>query len=125
MRVLFVPVLAVCLCGLPAMAGSVLFSDLGTSAYIAYSGWTICGSGCPLGASVAEAMPFTVAGSGSLPVQQISMPLVTRRITSIPFTPVFGPTTPACRESRSPVLTGASQHLQPLEPAAAWLASPE
>lgn len=67
--------LALCMCGLPAMAGE-LFTDLGppASAY-GSGGWTLGGSIAPGigGSSYTAANQFTVAGSGSFSVTQIDL----------------------------------------------------
>jgi hypothetical protein len=72
-RLLLMAVLALGLCGLPAMAGT-LFSDLGPagSVYNGGSGWTVSGTGT-VGTSFSSADLFTVAGSGSLAVSQIDL----------------------------------------------------
>jgi hypothetical protein len=73
------PALAVCACGLPATAGTVLFSDLGTVSpiYDSSSGNEVFGSASSTGilakGSNTDAEMFTVAGSGSLPVTQIDL----------------------------------------------------
>jgi len=66
--------LALCLCALPAMAGT-LFSDLGPagSVYDCCDGWTVSGTGSIVGTSYTSANLFTVAGSGSLAVSQIDL----------------------------------------------------
>ena len=67
------PVLALCVCSLPAMAG-VVFSDLGPAdnVYDCCDGWTVSGSGT-IGDSYTSANLFTVAGSGSFSVTEIDL----------------------------------------------------
>jgi hypothetical protein len=75
------PVIALCMCSLPATANSILFSDLGPpaivlpadgSVYICCSGFAVSGSSSTFGAStVADA--FTVAGGGSFSVSEIDV----------------------------------------------------
>jgi hypothetical protein len=77
MRTLFLLTLAVSACVAPAVAGTVLFSDLGPpgNVYLGGGGYGETGSG----ASVTEytettaANLFTVAGSGSLSVSEIDL----------------------------------------------------
>jgi hypothetical protein len=73
---LLLPVLAICVCGMPAMA-STLFSDLGpsTSPYNGNSVYSLLGSGSAdsIGESMITANLFTVTGSGSLSVTQIDL----------------------------------------------------
>jgi hypothetical protein len=73
-HLLLMPVLALCMCGLPAMAGT-LFSDMGPSGsvYDCCDGWTVSGSENIVGTSYTSANLFTVAGSGSLAVSQIDL----------------------------------------------------
>jgi len=74
MRALFIPLLAACACGLPATAGTVLFSDLGPSGNVyndSGAGWTVSGS--LVGTEFTSANLFTVAGSGSLSVSEIDL----------------------------------------------------
>jgi hypothetical protein len=70
-------VLALCVCGLPAKASKILFSDLGLpgEVYNSGSGWTMDGSTASggNGESYTVAQLFTVAGSGSLSVGQVDL----------------------------------------------------
>lgn len=77
MKILFLPLLALCACGVPA-TGTVLFSDLGPSGsvYNSTNGYGVAGGGAgglgPL-ISVTDADLFTVTGSGSLSVSEIDL----------------------------------------------------
>lgn len=76
MRAQFIPLLAACACGLPAMAGSVLFSDLGASGtiYTTSSGNVVDGSTAGLTpSSIAVADLFTASGTGSFSVSEIDL----------------------------------------------------
>ena len=75
MKNLFVPVLALCACSLQAIAGTVLFSDLGPSGsvYNCCGGNTVDGAAVYGSPSTSIADPFTIAGSGSLSVSQIDL----------------------------------------------------
>jgi hypothetical protein len=68
------PALALCLCSLPAVAGPVLFSDLGPPGNLddCCTGWTVSGWGA-FGTSYTSANLFTVAGSGSFSVTEIDL----------------------------------------------------
>lgn len=74
-RVLCLLAVALCLSTLPAMADSVLFSDLGPQGnpYDCCNGATITGSGFPGGFSDIGASAFTVNGSGTFAVSQIDL----------------------------------------------------
>jgi len=67
------PLLALCVSSLPAMAG-VLFTDLGPAGdvYNCCSGWTVSGSASNAGLITAANL-FTVSGSGSLSVTEIDL----------------------------------------------------
>jgi hypothetical protein len=66
------PVLALCLCSLPATAG-VLFSDLGTgNVYDCCSGRAVSGTGT-IGTSFTTAYGFTVSGAGGFSVDGIDL----------------------------------------------------
>ena len=67
--------IAFCLSALPAMADTVLFSDLGPpgNPYDCCNGATITGSGFPGGFSDIGASEFTVAGSGTFTVSQVDL----------------------------------------------------
>lgn len=84
MRAYLLAALALCLCGLPAAAGNVLFSDLGPSGdvYSVTGAWNIQGSSAdPTGnpsndwPSSTIASPFGVAGLGSEVVNEIDLPV--------------------------------------------------
>jgi len=67
--------LALCVSGLPAMAGSTtLFSDLGPpgNVYMTCCGWSVSGSGV-IGTSQTAAGLFTVGGSGNFSVDSIDI----------------------------------------------------
>ncbi len=74
LHAVLMPVLALCLCSLPAMAG-VVFSDLGSAGNVYYccEGWTVSGSGNTEGTNFTSANLFTAAGSGSLSVTGIDL----------------------------------------------------
>jgi len=76
MRTQFIPALAMCACGLPAMAGTILFSDLGASGtiYTANSGNVVDGSTAGLTPfSLATADLFPVSGAGTFSVSEIDL----------------------------------------------------
>ncbi len=66
--------LVICVSGLPAMASSTLFSDIGPpgNQYQAGLGWTVSGTGS-IGISITAANLFTVGGSGNFNVSQIDL----------------------------------------------------
>jgi hypothetical protein len=72
---LFLFVVALCVCSLPAAAGTVLFSDLGTGfdVYATGPGFNVAGSEGGTASSATEANLFTVSGSGSEAVSQIDL----------------------------------------------------
>ncbi len=74
MKVLIVPMLALCTCSVPAIA-STLFSDLGPagSVYSSSMGDGVSGSGSLVGESFVEADLFSTAGSGIFSVSQIDL----------------------------------------------------
>jgi len=89
MRAQLIPALAMCACGLPAMAGTVLFSDLGTSGtiYTTNSGNVVDGSGTGLTSdSFATADLFTVSGTGSFSVNEIDLAVSKFGTTNNTFT---------------------------------------
>ncbi|HEY1760897.1 MAG TPA: PEP-CTERM sorting domain-containing protein [Bryobacteraceae bacterium] len=76
MRGQFIAVLALCGCGFPVMAGTVLFSDLGSSGtiYTTNSGNVVDGSAAGLTPfSIAVADLFSVSGAGSFSVNEIDL----------------------------------------------------
>ena len=76
MRSQLIRVLVMCGCGLPAMAGTVLFSDLGTNGtiYTTNGGNVVDGSAAGLTPfSLATADLFTVSGTGSFSVSEIDL----------------------------------------------------
>src|SRR5208282_1035196 len=76
MRFRLFSVLAMCGCGVPAMAGTVLFSDLGSSnpTFNAGFGSQISGTaGATPGTEFSVANPFTVAGTGIFSLTEIDL----------------------------------------------------
>jgi len=75
---LLLPALALCVGSLPATATTVLFSDLGPgNSYSSNHAFPIYGAGNPFDGyvSVTQAALFTVAGTDSLPVTEIDLPV--------------------------------------------------
>ena len=92
--------LAICVSGLPAMASSTLFTDLGPpgDVYNGSTGWTVSGSGT-IGTSFTAANLFTVGGSGSFSVTQLDLAVGLAGGTNTFFASIW---TDVRRPSRNP-----------------------